>query len=228
METRDQRGTSKGLVWDWIISQFVPPKLLSCIFTQCCSQFSSSHFGCTIVVLSYNESLLYYRCIFLERIACSPERYTQYLRQNILDHSECSICTLLFSLALRLMCLCFYDDWGPEDWLDTGLRRDDKTWAMLLNFLAKEQQEARRRTGGCRSQRTNHICSSGQYLSARRRAGHWFWSFSSLNHKMVRDFSIIRVNYNEFWVVGHQTFSLLSNWADHSVDNNQWDLLTVG
>lgn len=41
---------------------------------------------------------------------------------------------------------------------DTGLRADDKTHVTVSELLDG-------RTGGCTSQRANHIWSAGQYLS---------------------------------------------------------------
>lgn len=60
-------------------------------------------------------------------------------------------------------------------WLDTKMTgQTPKPGSLLPKF-----QEARRWTGGCRPQRTNHSWSSGQYLSAHFWLGPDFQSFSS-------------------------------------------------
>lgn len=60
-------------------------------------------------------------------------------------------------------------------WLNTKMTgHSPKPGSLLPKF-----QEARRWTGGCRPQRTNHSWSSGQYLSAHFWLGPDFQSFSS-------------------------------------------------
>lgn len=66
---------------------------------------------------------------------------------------------------------------GTDNRLDTELTAEvAKPGSLLPKF-----QEERRWTGGCRSQRTNHSWSSGQYLSALLWLGTDFQSLSSLS-----------------------------------------------
>lgn len=69
-------------------------------------------------------------------------------------------------------------------------------------------QEAWRRTGGCRSSRTNHSWSSGQYLSELSGQALIFWILlpselrPTVDHSMVRDFRIICSTPDELMDMG--------------------------